>query len=143
MIISSIGFQGNNIDSSGLLPFDSHDYRIRTDPAGKILGISNGFASGWCAHGPTGVLATTSADAIKVAKSVVNALSNASEKGIRKGGAKEIRKILSCRHVDWISWTDWLRIDETERSRGAVIGKPREKIVDLHEAFDIIQRKKN
>ncbi|KAJ8897905.1 hypothetical protein PR048_003262 [Dryococelus australis] len=39
--------------------------------------------------------------------------------------------------VQWVSFEDWERIDAVEKERGALVGKPREKIVDIKEMLAI------
>ena len=42
--------------------------------------------------------------------------------------------------VDTVSFPDWEAIDRYEMREGERIGKPREKVVDLAQMMDIVQR---
>ena len=37
----------------------------------------------------------------------------------------------------WITFEDWLEVDQVERKRGALRGKEREKVVNHKEMFDL------
>jgi len=139
MIVSSIGYQSHSIES--LIPFDSRRNCIKVTSGGQIEGIPTGFAAGWCAHGPSGVLATTSADAVSVARNVADTLSSLVNRQ-KKSGAEEVTSILNQRGVHWTDWSDWLRLDHIERSRGSAHGRPREKIVSVEEMLRLVAETK-
>jgi len=40
-------------------------------------------------------------------------------------------ELLKRRHVQVVSWQDWLRINAEEEKQGAAVSKPREKITSI------------
>lgn len=56
---------------------------------------------------------------------------------VPKIGTEGLKTLLSERKVEWVDWEGWLRIDAEEVRLGAVVNKPREKIVDKSRMLEI------
>ncbi|KAJ5081848.1 hypothetical protein NUU61_010112 [Penicillium alfredii] len=82
-------------------------------PASHLPGL---YCAGWVKTGPTGVIASTMADAFTTADAIYRS-------GL--GGVKPEAERLGLRRT---SWQDWQRIDEKERALGKETGRPRAKL---------------
>lgn len=51
-------------------------------------------------------------------------------KFVPKIGTEGLKTLLLERKVEWVDWEGWCRIDAEEVRLGALVNKPREKIVD-------------
>lgn len=83
---------------------------------------SHVYATGWCAHGPRGVIVDTQQQSIFVADQIASDFAHN-----RKSIASGVEMILEERKVPFISWDAWKLIDQQERDQGKLSGKVREK----------------
>lgn len=83
---------------------------------------ANVYATGWCAHGPRGVIVDTQQQSIFVADQITADFSHN-----RKSVASGVEMLLAERKVPFISWDAWKLIDQQERDQGKLTGKIREK----------------
>jgi adrenodoxin-NADP+ reductase len=98
------------------------------------------YVAGWLKTGPTGVIARTMDDAFETAEALA---ADAARGAIGAsspdpGGWSSLRAGVLARGARPVSWADWLRIDAVERARGAALGKPREKVVDVAEMLAVL-----
>jgi adrenodoxin-NADP+ reductase len=136
LVIRSIGYKAVMIDKS--LPLDNEIGAI-LNKDGRIYGYRNLYCSGWLATGASGVIAGTLNSSLVTAKSILddiqrNELPNLSRK---KQGFAHIEKILSSKSIQAVHFNQWLRIDEMEKRLGAILGKNREKLVDVGKMLDV------
>lgn len=80
------------------------------------------YATGWCAHGPRGVIVDTQQQSIFVADQIASDFAHT-----RHSTAPGVELILNERKVPFISWDAWKMIDQQERDQGKLTGKIREK----------------
>lgn len=85
------------------------------------------YATGWCAHNPIGVIATTQTQAIVVAEELVADWRKSPETS--KSGSQQR---LEERKIPYITFDDWQYIEECEKRMGRILGKAREKITDVN-----------
>uniref|UniRef100_A0A914W810 NADPH:adrenodoxin oxidoreductase, mitochondrial n=1 Tax=Plectus sambesii TaxID=2011161 RepID=A0A914W810_9BILA len=134
LILYSIGYQ--TIVLPGL-PFNQSGHVIRTIDGCRVEDLPGVYATGWCARGPTGVIASTQAEAKATADLIcADVESGALQRREDRPGTEGTKRRLMERRVQWISWDDWRRVDCTEREMGQVRGKPREKLTSV---MDIVR----
>uniref|UniRef100_A0A8D2LCB3 NADPH:adrenodoxin oxidoreductase, mitochondrial n=1 Tax=Varanus komodoensis TaxID=61221 RepID=A0A8D2LCB3_VARKO len=138
LILSSIGYKSLPIDPA--VPFDSRQGIIPNN-LGRVLGAPGLYCSGWVKRGPTGVIITTMNDSFETAQSILEDLQSGA---LAHTGAKEgmdlVRSTLQSRGIRPVSFSDWEKIDAAEVTRGKLVGKPREKIVNPQEMLELIGR---
>lgn len=88
------------------------------------------YATGWCAHSPTGVIASTQSEAVAVADEIAKDLSGHT---MEKRECKGSKWRLDDRNVPYLTFDDWKYIDECEKTMGKILGKLREKIQNVTE----------
>lgn len=130
LALRSIGYRSVRIDDS--IPFDTKKGRVE-NVGGKV--DENVYSAGWAATGPIGVILSTMTNAFQVGGSVCKGLAVSCKDN--KAGWDGLREILVAKGVQTVSYEDWKKIDRIECERGARLGKPREKIVDLAEMLEI------
>ncbi|UMM29458.1 hypothetical protein L5515_011808 [Caenorhabditis briggsae] len=80
------------------------------------------YATGWCAHGPRGVIVDTQQQSSFVADQIASDFIHT-----RHSIAPGVDLVLNERKVPFISWDAWKMIDQQERDQGKLSGKIREK----------------
>ncbi|XP_074100102.1 NADPH:adrenodoxin oxidoreductase, mitochondrial isoform X2 [Cotesia typhae] len=128
LVFRSIGSKSVQIDES--IPFDLCRGRV-INSHGKVQ--NNLYATGWVATGPTGVILSTMTNAFQTGNSMKQEL-NVSD---HKAGTKGLIKVLEKKNIPIVTFENWEKIDKAERDRGKLLGKPREKIVDVAEMLKV------
>jgi ferredoxin--NADP+ reductase len=84
------------------------------------------YVAGWLKRGPQGVIADNRWDAQETAAALVEDLPQLPPHRWYTA-ADDPLNIFS----DRVEFSDWLRLDDAERSRGEPLGKPREKFTSI------------
>ncbi|XP_069690145.1 NADPH:adrenodoxin oxidoreductase, mitochondrial [Periplaneta americana] len=133
LILRSIGYRSTQADPD--VPFDSGRGHVLNTKGVVQPGL---YTAGWLATGPMGVILSTMSQAFGVGKAIETDLrSGRVDMSQTKPGYAAVSKLLQDRGVTTVSWSDWERIDAVERNRGELVGKPREKIVDVQEMLAV------
>uniref|UniRef100_A0A1I7TE43 NADPH:adrenodoxin oxidoreductase, mitochondrial n=1 Tax=Caenorhabditis tropicalis TaxID=1561998 RepID=A0A1I7TE43_9PELO len=122
LLIYSIGYETLVLDG---VPQNQNKMIDMKDHCRVNMDIScpaNVYATGWCAHGPRGVIVDTQQQSIFVADQIASDFAHN-----RKRIAPGIELILKERKIPFISWDAWKLIDQQERDKGKLTGKIREK----------------
>lgn len=128
LVFRSIGYKSVPIDLS--IPFEIENGHIK-NIAGKVQ--ENLYAAGWVATGSIGVLLSTMTNAFQVGTLINKELSITKN----KPGFEALSKILDHKGIPIVSYNGWKKIDKVECERGKILGKPREKIIDINEMLKI------
>ncbi|XP_017338880.1 NADPH:adrenodoxin oxidoreductase, mitochondrial isoform X6 [Ictalurus punctatus] len=135
LLISSIGYKSLLIDPS--VPFDPRTSTVPNE-MGRVSDTSGLYCSGWVKRGPTGVIATTMNDSFETAQILLKDLDSGTlDPSVDKAGAQEITILLKTRGVRPVSFSEWEKINSGEVRRGEVLGKPREKFLDVKEMLEV------
>lgn len=130
--------------------FDTRSGTIPNDGYGRILAAAGGvdggvrqvrgmYCAGWVKRGPTGVIASTMADAFASAEAVVADLARPGAVGGERRGWDAVKEEVRKRGLRPVGWEGWLKIDAVERQRGRELGKEREKCVSVEEMLRILE----
>lgn len=127
LLLRAIGYRGVPIDG---LPFDDargvllhSDGRLMDESGKPLYGL---YATGWIKRGANGIIGTNRADSLATVATLLSDLSSL-DVGAKSGSAGLTAK-LAARSKSYVTYEEWLRIDETEVRSGQAKGKPREKI---------------
>ncbi|KAL1999778.1 hypothetical protein VTN02DRAFT_3985 [Thermoascus thermophilus] len=117
----------------------------KSPDGGPVFHLPGLYCAGWVKRGPTGVIASTMADAFSTADTMAAdwearkmSFLNASSGGSTGLGWDGVRPEAEQRGLRPTSWQDWLRIDAVEKERGSKKGKPREKFGRVEEMLEVI-----
>jgi adrenodoxin-NADP+ reductase len=136
-------------DRMGVIPNDGYGRVVHSEPGenGDLTTrhIPKMYCAGWVKRGPTGVIASTMADAFQSAEIIANDWNlparsedaSSDHNGLSEGwdvlkGEAERR---NCRAI---SWHDWKKIDKSERERGRIRGKETEKFTSISEMLAVL-----
>jgi len=162
-LFRSIGYKAEPIpgmDSIGAF-FNERSGTLNHDGYGRIIPLdevstdsppahtSALYCAGWVKRGPTGVIASTMADAFQTAEAIVHdwrhklasiAPGSSTTIGSQKQGWLAVKVDAESKGYSLdkaISWDGWHRIDSVEKRVGSERGKPREKIGVLEEMVEV------
>lgn len=141
LILRSIGYKSISYDSNlnfnvkaGLV--NNNDGRVlKTGSADIDPGL---YVAGWLSTGPLGVILTTMNNAFKIGHSICEDFKQGKIPNI-SDSKPGIEELLRQKNITPVTWSGWGKIDEEEQNRGAKLGKPREKIVDVKEMLKVAE----
>lgn len=164
LVFRSIGYKSTALeglaDELGV-PFDTKTGTIPNDVYGRVTSapqdsdapaatqLHGFYCAGWVKRGPTGVIASTMTDAFTSADIVLQDWSegvtflNGSTKSAQVGQGAGWNGVLhelglQRQSLRPISWLDWRKIDQEEKRRGQVKGKPREKFLSTKDMLAVL-----
>jgi len=133
LLFRSIGYRGLPLNE---LPFDPGK-GVLIHEAGRIGDSPGLYAAGWIKRGPSGIIGTNRADAVATVATLISDLPVL--RTSPKAGSDALCEALARRGTKIVSYQDWLRLDEIEVRRGALAGKPREKMTRVSEMLEALQ----
>ena len=142
VVFRSVGYYGVPLpdlpfnDAWGVVPSD-HGRVI--DPATKCC-IPGLYVGGWIKRGPTGVIGTNKSDALETVRSMREEQENGLSFDQEHHPSAAAEAVIRARQPHYISWEDWLRIDDWETERGRVQGRPRIKFTRTEDILAALGR---
>ncbi|WP_410663290.1 FAD-dependent oxidoreductase [Amycolatopsis sp. lyj-84] len=138
-VLRAVGYRADPLPG---LPFDA---RTGTLPQRKGRIVDGGgrpvagcYVAGWLKRGPSGVIGTNKADAVETARCVIEDLAEGHRS--RSSDPDSVPRLLRRRGTEFVSWSDWLRLDSYEINRGQAQGRDRSKVSDLDAMLAISKR---
>lgn len=129
LVFRSIGYKGVALpgvpfdDKAGVIP---NDHGRVLDPAAQSV-VVGAYAVGWIKRGPSGIIGTNKPDSQEtVDQALADARANATFTPATPDRAA-VETLLRERGVDFITFADWQKLDQTEIARGAALNRPRLK----------------
>lgn len=139
IVFRSIGYKGVAITD---VPFDEKrgvipniDGRVTDENGTVVPGI---YVAGWIKRGPSGIIGTNRADSVATVKSLIDDLESTHYSNPKPNNEAAV-ELLNRNGVNFVSFSDWKKIDGSEIARGEPKGKPREKYTYVKEMLEIIK----
>jgi len=134
LVLRSVGYRGIPIPG---VAFDEKSGHIpHADGRVVVAGahLPGEYVVGWAKRGPSGLIGTNRADSVLTVQSMLADLKDGKlPSGPIDVAPESAVKLLSSRGVSVVSYQQWKKIDELERSRGAKQGKIREKFTKIED----------
>ncbi len=136
LAITSIGFRGQPITG---LPFDEESGVI-PNRAGRVTDngeiIPGMYAAGWIKRGANGVIGSNKPCCRETVQNILDDRENLCHKNALE--TKELTAFMKKHAIQYLTYSDWLKIDAAEQERGATLGKVREKFPTLNEMLSLL-----
>ncbi len=140
LVFRSVGYRGVPVPG---VPFNDR-WGVIMNQEGRIVDAETGeqvigeYTAGWIKRGPSGVIGTNKPDAVET---VVHMLEDLQTDKIlhpahSQAGAAEV--FIAEKQPRFVTYEDWLRIDEIEIARGQEQGRPRVKFTDVEEMLAVV-----
>jgi ferredoxin/flavodoxin---NADP+ reductase len=143
LVFRSVGYRGVPIPG---VPF--HDaWGVILNDKGRVLEPDSReprlgeYAAGWIKRGPTGVIGTNKPDAAETVECMLEDVARGAvlEPAHPEGTAAD--ELIRQRQPSYISYTDWLKLNEIEVARGRTQGRPRVKFTSFEEMLAALGRR--
>ena len=139
-VYRAVGYFGSEIDG---IPFD-RKYGVIANQEGRVVDsagshIPGVYCTGWIKRGPVGLIGHTKADAIETIGHLIE------DQGCwwkpSEPDEAQILNTLRQRGVDFMDWSQWLRVDFEEKQQGQKRGRERLKLHDRKQMMAISKEK--
>ncbi|MGH7884748.1 MAG: NADP oxidoreductase, partial [Thermodesulfobacteriota bacterium] len=143
IVFRSIGYHGIPLPG---LPFNEK-WGIIPNINGRITDLGNNqiikglYVTGWIKRGPSGVIGTNKTDSGETVKCMLEDIENGNILNPSNTGSEKILELIEERQPSFISYKDWLIIDEIEKKRGEQLGRPRLKFTTVEEILEALGKK--
>ncbi len=140
MVVASIGYRGNIIPG---VPFDDRKGIIPNDK-GRV--VRNGevlkriYVTGWIKKGPIGLIGHNRSDSLETVTNLLEDLPTLERCKYPK--REDVINYLKSKNIQFITYSDWKKIDEYEIQKGKMKGKIRDRIYSLDEVWRILEERK-
>ncbi len=137
MVVRSIGYRGVPMDD---VPFDARRGLIR-NVGGRVCdelqrAHPGEYVAGWIKRGPSGVIGTNKKDAADTVARIREDREAGRLATPEEADAEATAAFIDERAPHAVTWAGWQLIDEYERRIGESVGRPRRKLVRLHELLE-------
>jgi ferredoxin--NADP+ reductase len=142
LVFRSVGYRGMPLPG---VPFDDR-WGVILNQKGRVLNpetsqpVVGEYTAGWIKRGPTGVIGTNKPDALETVKCMIED----AERGVvlnptypePEAAEKRIRE----RQPSYVTYADWLRLNDLEVARGKAIGRPRVKFTRVEDMLAALHK---
>lgn len=157
LCFKSIGYRSQAIPGMEDLnvPFLPNQGIVQNDQQGRVVSttidgasisspqyVPGMYCAGWVKRGPTGVIASTMADAFATADAISEDwhmkkvfLNKGDTAALGWDGIEAEAKKRGCRRI---SWDDWKKIDNVEKARGKEQGRERVKFTNIKDMLAVV-----
>jgi ferredoxin--NADP+ reductase len=91
------------------------------------------YCAGWIKRGPSGVVGTNKTDAEETVDGMLEDLAQGAMLQPSEPAAGKAESLVRERQPRYVSWSDWLRLDEIEVESGRAQGRPRNKFTRIED----------
>ncbi|HLB46996.1 MAG TPA: hypothetical protein VJL59_08205, partial [Anaerolineales bacterium] len=91
------------------------------------------YTSGWIKRGPSGVIGTNKPDSVETALCMLEDLANGALNQPAHSEVAAAEKLVCERQPKYVTYADWLKLDEMEIANGKAQGRPRLKFARVED----------
>jgi ferredoxin--NADP+ reductase len=142
LVFRSVGYRGVPLPG---VPFNE-SWAVILNEKGRVLDpgtkqpLVGEYTGGWIKRGPTGVIGTNKPDAAETVACMVEDLAQGLTLHPAAPSAEAAERLIRERQPRFLSFQDWLRLNELEMGRGRAVGRPRVKFTRVEEMLQALGR---
>ncbi|MCB9006764.1 MAG: FAD-dependent oxidoreductase [Ardenticatenaceae bacterium] len=133
LVFRSIGYRGVPIPG---VPFHER-WGVILNEKGRVLDpesnepVMGEYTAGWIKRGPSGVIGTNKPDAAETAECMLADMAEGKLLAPTHPELDSVNQLMQQKKPNFVSYEDWLRLDELEIENGAAQGRPRIKFTKV------------
>src|SRR5216117_2704159 len=142
LVFRSVGYRGVPLPG---VPFNE-SWGVILNDKGRVLDpdtkqpVLGEYTAGWIKRGPTGVIGTNKPDAAETVQCMVEDWAQGAVLRPSRPDAASAEALVRQRRPNYVSYHDWLRLNELEIARGRAQGRPRVKFTRVEEILAALGR---
>ena len=142
LVFRSVGYRGVPLKG---VPFND-SWGVILNQKGRVLDpdtqkpMTGEYTAGWIKRGPSGVIGTNKPDAVETVTCMMEDLANGKTLSPAHPQPEAIEKLIQDRQPNYLTYADWLKLDEMEVARGEALGRPRVKFTTVKEMLAALGR---
>lgn len=135
LVFRSIGYRGVPLPD---VPFHER-WGVIPNQAGRVTDpdtnapVTGLYATGWIKRGPSGVIGTNKPDAVETVDAMLEDMNAGVLFAPSRPGVEEAQAFIASRQPRYVTYQDWLKLDQMEQERGQAVGRPRLKFTEVEE----------
>lgn len=135
LVFRSIGYRGVPLPD---VPFHER-WGVIPNQLGRVTDTKTNepvvglYTAGWIKRGPSGVIGTNKPDAVETVDSMLADMAEEKTFVPSNPGMEESQALVASRQPRYVTYQDWLKLDQMELARGKEAGRPRVKFTDVEE----------
>jgi ferredoxin--NADP+ reductase len=142
IVFRSVGYRGVPLPG---VPFHQK-WGVILNEKGRVLNpetnepLTGEYAAGWIKRGPSGVIGTNKPDAVETVTCMLDDMADGQTLRPDYPTAAAAEAFVRQRQPRYVSYADWLRLDELETARGHETGRPRLKFTRIEDMLAALGR---
>ncbi len=142
LVFRSVGYRGVPLPG---VPFNE-SWGVILNEKGRVLDpdtrepVVGEYAAGWIKRGPTGVIGTNKPDAVETVACMLEDVARGAVLNPARSDAAAVEALVRERQPSFISYADWLRLNELEVANGRAAGRPRVKFTRVEDMLVALGR---
>jgi ferredoxin--NADP+ reductase len=146
LVFRSIGYVGVPLpdvpfyDRWGTIPNEKGRVLTAHEGGKQVVGD---YAVGWIKRGASGIIGTNKPDSGETVESLIEDVKAGKCHTPSRADPAAVQALLKDRGVRYVTFADWLIIDQLELERGEAIGRPRLKFSRIGDMLNALDKRKN
>ena len=142
LVFRSVGYRGAALPG---VPFNER-WGVILNENGRVIDpdtqrpVVGEYCSGWIKRGPTGVIGTNKSDSVETVTCMLEDFAEGSTLRPSAPQASAMEELVRQRQPQFLSFADWLRLDEIEVEHGRAQGRPRDKFTRIEDMLAAVAR---
>jgi ferredoxin--NADP+ reductase len=144
LVFRSIGYKGVALPD---VPFDGRSGVI-PNAQGRIIDpeqhvtVTGEYVVGWIKRGPSGIIGTNKPDSIETATMMIEDANAGRTLHPAQPSRQAVEALLHDRHIEYVTYEDWLALDRCEQEAGQALNRPRLKLSRVDEMLNVLRQQK-
>jgi ferredoxin/flavodoxin---NADP+ reductase len=146
LVFRSVGYQGVALPG---VPFNERSATIPNEK-GRVIdeahdgeALTGNYVVGWIKRGPSGIIGTNKPDAVETVETLLADLHAGKLLSPSEPHVEAVVELLDKQRVRYVTYADWLTLDQLEQQRGQSRNAPRLKFSRVDEMLDAIAERKS
>lgn len=102
--------------------------------------MTGNYVVGWIKRGPSGVIGTNRPDSVETVEMLLEDLRDGKLLNPSQPQHAAIETLLQTRKPAFVTFADWLQLDQLEQERGREVDRPRVKFSDVGEMLAALKK---